>query len=84
MVYLNSLQNEAARNPNDFHAECILTEDQLKEFARCLLPDIIAYCESEKGKREFAEWKEKQKAEASHNTDRRHKMKNQQWGMPRC
>ena len=27
------------------------------EIARCLLPDIIAFCESEQGKREFEEWK---------------------------
>lgn len=31
-----------------------------KEMARCLLPDIIAFCESEKGKTEIARWKEKQ------------------------
>ena len=30
------------------------------EMARCLLPDIIAFCESEKGKTEIARWKEKQ------------------------
>ena len=28
-----------------------------KEIARCLLPDIIAYFESEKGQKEFKEWK---------------------------
>lgn len=28
--------------------------------ARCLLPDIIAYFESEEGQREFAEWKRQQ------------------------
>ena len=30
------------------------------EIARCLLPDIIAFCESEEGKREFEEWKKQQ------------------------
>ena len=30
------------------------------EIARCLLPDIIAFCESEEGQREFEEWKAKQ------------------------
>ena len=29
------------------------------EIARCLLPDIIAFYESEKGQREFEEWKKK-------------------------
>jgi len=31
-----------------------------KEIARCLLPDIVAYFESEKGQKEFAEWKKSQ------------------------
>ena len=30
------------------------------EIARCLLPDIIAYYESEKGQKEFEEWKKQQ------------------------
>ena len=30
------------------------------EIARCLLPDIIAYYESEEGQKEFAEWMKKQ------------------------
>lgn len=29
----------------------------IETVARCLLPDIIAYYESEEGQREFAEWK---------------------------
>lgn len=32
------------------------------EIACCLLPDIIAYYESEQGQREFAKWKAQQKA----------------------
>ena len=32
------------------------------EIARCLLPDIIAFCESEEGKKEFEEWKKKRVA----------------------
>ena len=34
------------------------------EIARCLLPDIIAYYESEEGQRAFAEW---QKAQSTQN-----------------
>ncbi len=30
------------------------------EMARCLLPDIIAFCESDKGKAEIAQWKAEQ------------------------
>ena len=32
------------------------------EIARCLLPDIVAYFESEQGQREFAEWQAQQEA----------------------
>ena len=32
----------------------------LESFARCLLPDIRAFYESEEGRREFEEWKQKQ------------------------
>ena len=32
------------------------------EMARCLLPDIIAFCESEKGKAEIAQWKAEREA----------------------
>ena len=32
----------------------------IETVARCLLPDIIAYFESEEGQREFAEWKRQQ------------------------
>ena len=34
------------------------------EIARCILPDIVAYFESERGQREFAEWKKKKLAES--------------------
>lgn len=37
------------------------------EIARCLLPDIIAFCESEIGKKEFNNWKNKNKASANNN-----------------
>ena len=33
----------------------------IETIARCLLPDIIAFFESEEGQREFAEWKRQQK-----------------------
>ena len=29
----------------------------IKEIARCLVPDIIAFFETEEAKREFEEWK---------------------------
>ena len=39
----------------------------IETVARCLLPDILAYFESEEGQREFAEWKRQQ--EEKEDTD---------------
>lgn len=33
---------------------------ELEALARCLLPDILTYFESDEGKREFAEWQTRQ------------------------
>ena len=40
-----------------------------KEIARCLLPDIVAYFESEQGQREFAEWKAQQDTEKKEKSE---------------
>ena len=44
----------------DNHGECEIPDELLKEIARCILPDVVAYLESENGKEEFKEWKENQ------------------------
>ena len=44
----------------DKHGECDIPDDLIKEIARCLVPDIIAFFETEEAKREFEEWKAKQ------------------------
>ena len=41
----------------DNHGECEIPDELLKEIARCLLPDIIKFLESDKGKEEFEKWK---------------------------
>ena len=33
---------------------------ELEALVRCLLPDMLAFFESEEGQREFAEWEKKQ------------------------
>ena len=38
---------------------------KIEAIARCLMPDILAFYESEEGQREFAEWKRQQQAEKS-------------------
>ena len=37
-----------------------IPDNIIKEIARCLLPDIVSYCESEAGKAEFERWKAQQ------------------------
>ena len=36
---------------------------QIEAIARCIMPDILAFYESEEGQREFTEWKERREAE---------------------
>ena len=33
-----------------------IPQHEIEHIARCLLPDILAYYESEEGQREFREW----------------------------
>ena len=40
-----------------------------KEIARCLLPDIVAYFESDQVQREFAEWKAQQEADKKEKSE---------------
>ncbi len=35
---------------------------KIEAIARCIMPDILAYYESEDGQREFEEWKKEQAA----------------------
>ena len=44
----------------DNRGECEIPDDLIKEIARCLVPDIIAFFETEEAKREFEEWKAEQ------------------------
>ena len=44
----------------DNHGECDIPDDLIKEIARCLVPDIIAFLETEEAKREFDAWKKEQ------------------------
>ena len=41
----------------DKRGECDVPDDLIKEIARCLVPDIIKFLESDKGKEEFEKWK---------------------------
>ena len=41
-----------------------IPQHQIEAIARCIMPDIIAFYESEEGQREFAEWKERRDTKA--------------------
>lgn len=45
---------------HDKQATCRLPADLIQEIARCLLPNVVAYCESDEGKAEFAKWLDEQ------------------------
>ena len=47
------------------HEEMEIPDYAIERIARCLLPAMQAFFESEEGKREYAEWLEKQ--EPSHD-----------------
>ena len=38
-----------------------IPQHQIEAIARCIMPDILAFYESEEGQREFEAWKEKQR-----------------------
>lgn len=42
-----------------------IPQHAIEAIARCILPDIIAYYETEEGQREFREWKAKRDTGAS-------------------
>ena len=44
----------------DTRGKCDIPDDLIKEIARCLAPNIVAFFETEEAKREFEEWKAEQ------------------------
>ncbi len=40
-----------------------IPQHQIEAIARCILPDILAFYESEEGQREFTKWQERQAEE---------------------
>ena len=52
----------------DKHGECDIPYDLIKEIARCLAPNIIAFFETEEAKREFEEWKAEQEKKLAEKT----------------
>ena len=52
----------------DKHGECDIPDDLIKEIARCLAPNIVAFFETEEAKREFEEWKLEQENKLAEKT----------------
>ena len=59
-VLLEYLKNCAICILRSKRASWEIPDDIIKELARCLLPDIVSYCESEAGKAEFEYWNAQQ------------------------
>ena len=47
---------------------CDIPDDLIKEIARCLAPNIVAFFETEEAKREFEEWKLEQEKKIAEKT----------------
>ena len=54
----------------DNSGECDIPDDLIKEIARCLAPNIVAFFETEEAKREFEEWKAEQERKIAEKTKR--------------
>ncbi len=52
----------------DKHGECQIPDDLIKEIARCLAPNIVAFFETEEAKREFEVWKLEQEKKLAEKT----------------
>ena len=46
-----------------------IPQHEVEKIARCILPDILAFYESEEGQREFAEWKRQRELKDNKDSD---------------
>ena len=54
---LSAIAKRIEKLLKDKHGECDIPDDLIKEIARCLAPNIVAFFETEEAKREFETWK---------------------------
>ena len=47
-----------------------IPQHEIEAIARCLLPDILAFYESEEGQKEFARWKAEQEESSKTNNSK--------------
>ena len=61
-----------------------IPQHHIEAIARCILPDILAFYESEEGQREFAEWQAQQmKGEMQRGQMKKNSMKTAKTGLHR-
>ena len=46
-----------------------IPQHEIEKIARCILPDILTYYDSEEGQREFAEWKAQREQTQTQDSD---------------
>lgn len=63
-TWLRKIKEALRRILADTHGECNIPDNVIRDLAKALLPNILAFFESEEGKREFDAWK-KQREQAT-------------------
>lgn len=48
-------------------AECTIPEEALRSFVRTIMPDMLAFFQSEEGRREYEEWLKEEEAKEATN-----------------
>ncbi len=62
-TWLRKIKETLRKILADTHGECNIPDNVIRDLAKALLPNILAFFESEDGKREFDEWKKQQEKE---------------------
>ena len=62
-TWLGKIKDVLRKILTDTHGECNIPDNVIRDLAKALLPNILAFFESADGKREFDEWKKQQEKE---------------------
>lgn len=57
ITWLGKIKEVLRKILADTHGECNIPDNVIRDLAKALLPNILAFFESEEGKREFDAWK---------------------------
>lgn len=67
MKILQSFKNFIIYIENDIRGECEIPKSVFETIAKVILPEVTAYFESEKGKKEYEQYKKTNKQSALNN-----------------